>query len=237
MKKIRGILFDKDGTLLDFNRTWLPPYRRAAEYLQGRFGISAGELLARGGFVAENETWLPDSPLASGSNREIFELWSEAVGAPLDGAERRELETCFARHEYAPVIENLDAVLASLRRRGFALGLATMDDEAGARAMLDALGAAAHFDFVCGADSGHGVKPEAGMALAFCGACGLQGAQIAVVGDSPKDLRMGENAGAALRVGVLSGAHDADALNSAGADLVLKNVGELEAALDARARA
>ncbi|MGR3914462.1 MAG: HAD family hydrolase, partial [Gammaproteobacteria bacterium] len=84
MQKIQGILFDKDGTLLDFNRTWLPPYRRAADYLHRRFGIAAAELLARGGFVAESESWRPDSPLASGCNREIIELWGEVIGHPLD---------------------------------------------------------------------------------------------------------------------------------------------------------
>jgi len=30
MQKIQVIPFDKDGTLLDFNRIWLPPYRHAA---------------------------------------------------------------------------------------------------------------------------------------------------------------------------------------------------------------
>ncbi|MGR3915117.1 MAG: HAD family hydrolase, partial [Gammaproteobacteria bacterium] len=182
----------------------------------------------------ESESWRPDSPLASGCNREIIELWGEVIGHPLDAAARREVAACFALplEGYVPVLDELAAALGALRRRGLALGLATMDDEANARCAVRALGVGAQFDFLCGADSGHGVKPEAGMARAFCAACGLQCAQIAVVGDSPKDLRMGECAGAALCIGVLSGAHDAAAL--AGADLLLDNIGELESALDAR---
>ena len=31
---IKAILFDKDGTLLDLDGTWVPAYRRAAEYLE-----------------------------------------------------------------------------------------------------------------------------------------------------------------------------------------------------------
>ena len=33
--KYSGIIFDKDGTLLDFNRTWLPIYRYAAHEFSG----------------------------------------------------------------------------------------------------------------------------------------------------------------------------------------------------------
>ena len=35
---IRGILFDKDGTLLDFWATWLPAYRSSAEKIAGSAG-------------------------------------------------------------------------------------------------------------------------------------------------------------------------------------------------------
>lgn len=231
---IKGILFDKDGTLLDFNRTWLPPYRRAAEYLHARFGRRADpdRLLACGGFIAESEKWLPDSTLASGSNREIIDLWVGAIGQPVDSADRRALEAIFELSDgaHVPAVDDMKSLFAELRGGGFTLGLATMDTEDNARRLLRVVGAEALFDFVCGADSGHGVKPEPGMALAFCRACGLRGDQVVMVGDSPKDLNMGRNADLALTVGVLTGAHEAADLAPC-ADLVLESIVGLKAAL------
>lgn len=230
---IRGILFDKDGTLLDFNRTWLPPYQRAAAFLQSRFGVAADELMQRGGFIAESQTWRPDSPLASGSNAAIIDCWSEVAGAAIAGDDRRAVEALFnlPADGYAPAVDDMAALLARLRAfgDGLKLGVATMDNAANARRMLRAARIDALFDFVCGADSGYGVKPEAGMARAFCDTCGLMPAHIMVVGDSPKDLDMGRNAGAGLTVGVLTGAHAADDLSCA--DHVLQSIAGVPALL------
>ncbi|MDD9810333.1 MAG: HAD family hydrolase [Gammaproteobacteria bacterium] len=267
--KIKGILFDKDGTLVDFNRTWLQPYRRAAAYLQSRFGADADadELLARGGFVAESNTWRPDSPLASGSNAGIFDCWAAVIGAPITGETLRAVEAILKLPPdgYAPAVDDLAGLLVELRAcdgdggdgddgdgdgggddgdgggdgdagdddggtgGGIKFGLATMDIAANAERMLRAAGVAQLFDFVCGADSGYGVKPAPGMARAFCDTCNLAAAQVMVVGDSPKDLVMGENAGAAFSVGVLTGAHTAADL--ARADRVLNSIADLPALL------
>ena len=233
MNAIKGILFDKDGTLLDFNRTWLAPYRRAAAYLHARFGAraEADELLARGGFIAATETWRADSPLASGSNQDIIDLWADVIGKPIGLAEQRALAEILTldTNQHIPAVDDMPALFAELRGRGLTLGVATMDTETNARRMLVEAGIDASVDFVCGADSGHGVKPEAGMALAFCRACGLRAAEVMVVGDSPKDLNMGKNAGVALTVGVLTGAHAAADL--ARADCVLASIADLPGAL------
>ena len=61
------------------------------------------------------------------------------------------------------------------------------------------------FDFLAGYDSGHGVKPEAGMVLAFCQQTGLSCEEVVVVGDNRHDIEMGRNAQAGLCVGVLTG--------------------------------
>jgi phosphonatase-like hydrolase len=52
-------------------------------------------------------------------------------------------------------------------------------------------------------------------------------AAVAVVGDTMSDVRSGRNAGAGLVVGVTTGAHTREQLESAGADLVLDSVRDL----------
>lgn len=59
-------------------------------------------------------------------------------------------------------------------------------------------------------------------------------AAVAVVGDTVSDVESGRRAGAGFVAGVLTGAHDRDALTSAGADAVLPDVTALRAALAER---
>ena len=108
---------------------------------------------------------------------------------------------------YPPrAVGDLPALLGRLRARGLKLGIATMDDTAIAHAHGGHLGIADQLDFVVGADAGHGEKPGAGMALAFCAACGLAPAEVIVVGDTPADLLMARNAGCARAIAVRTGA-------------------------------
>ncbi len=51
MCTIRGIVFDKDGTMTDFHRTWLPAYQEAAQWLArftGRPSLALRLLVASG---------------------------------------------------------------------------------------------------------------------------------------------------------------------------------------------
>lgn len=227
---IAGILFDKDGTLLDFNGTWLKPYLLASEFLANSVERPelASELMKKGGYCQETQTWQTDSLLASGSNGQIFDFWQTEMGAPLTAEQVARVREIFshAADAYVPAIDDLVGFLDKLRQRNLMIGLATMDDISNAEGMLEQLEISHYFDFVCGADSGFGVKPEPGMVEAFCRYCNVSADQILMVGDSPKDLNMGRNAGVQQSVGVLTGAHSEQELMRY-ADIVLADISEL----------
>ena len=233
----RGILFDKDGTLLDFNQTWLDAYFQAAEFLAQSVNRPqlARSLLVNGGYIPETGGWVRDCLLASGSNDQIVAFWEEQIGKPLGPEQLTGMRDIFgsAGKNPVPVLPDMRGFLGSLKESGLVLGVATMDDERHAHSTLDRMGIRDLFDFVCGADSGFGVKPEPGMVNGFAHHCNLSTTEVIMVGDSPRDLNMGRNAGAALSGGVLTGAHERSELESL-ADYVFDDIAGLRSILPAR---
>lgn len=234
---IRGILFDKDGTLLDLERTWIPPYRQAAEYLAdlAQRPELADRLMVAGGYDPETRQWTTDSVLASGSNDDVVRTWESEIGFDMTWEKQEYIRSQFflSSVQHVPIMDNLDILIHAIESLGVVLGVATMDDEASARAMLRTFGLHHAFEFVCGADSGYGVKPDPGMIHAFCRSCNLQRDEVMVVGDSTKDMHMARNAKVGMAVGVLSGAHDKSRLES-GADVILESIEGLPKLLESQ---
>ena len=67
-------MFDKDGTLFDFNATWMPLYLDTANEVAGGDKALALKLLVESGFDAATQRLDPHSPLAAGTNAEIAEI-------------------------------------------------------------------------------------------------------------------------------------------------------------------
>ncbi len=208
MAAIRGILFDKDGTLLDYHATWMPANKAVVLSLAEGNEALAEMLLLLGGWDSESSRVRSGSPLAAADLTELAELWAPHI-APQLAADMAALEaridqifidTCTP----APVCD-LAELAARLNYAGYVLGVATSDSEEGARRSLAGTGFLERTQFYCGFDSGHGRKPGPGMAHAFCAATGLTPDEIVMVGDNEHDIALGQAAGAAASIGVLTG--------------------------------
>lgn len=235
-RPIRGVLFDKDGTLFDFTATWrgaaeavLAALAPADAALRRRMGLAVG-------FDPETGLFCAGSAVVAGSTADI----AAALAPFLPGLAPAEIERMAnaAAHAIgagalAPAAPDLPGLLDGLRAEGRTLGVATHDGEAAARRHLAAVGALDRFAFIAGYDSGHGLKPGPGMVLAFAEAAGLAPGEICMIGDSLHDLHAGRAAGAGLTVAVLTGPATAEEL-SPHADAVLPSIAALPAFFAAR---
>ena len=228
---IRGILFDKDGTLLDYDESWLPVNRELARIASQDDAALADHLLRETGMDPVSGHIVPDSLLAAGNTRQIAE-GLVAAGSRVEVTELTiKLDTLFSNAaEFSVPVTDLAGFFARLHARGFKLGIASSDNERSIRQTAQRFGFAQYVDYIAGYDSGFGRKPEAGMVLGFCKATGLEPSEIAVVGDNNHDLHMGHNANAGLKVAVLTGTGSRESL-SAASDYCLNDITELETLL------
>lgn len=210
---VAAILLDKDGTLVDFARTWghatvsvLRTLARGDERLFERL-----TMLAR--LDPTTATFHADSPVIAGSLGDFGPDWARACGLSPDNAFLTAVDGLFRAHarESLVAVPGAVAVVEDLAATGMPLGLATNDAEATAAEHLEALGIAGCFGFVAGYDSGYGAKPQPGMIHAFASHVGCRAAEIALIGDSLHDLAAAKAAGA-IAVAVATGPAPLDVL-------------------------
>jgi len=224
---IKAILFDKDGTLIDIENTWVPAVKIAAQTLEKLTGVHglAQQALHDTGFDFTNDRFLPDSILASHSTLDLVRHWVGDHGGP-DLIKKMQSVVAEAGIRHMTPLFNLPDLFKPLFEHQIDAGIATMDDEEVAFKTVERFEIADYVRFVVGFDSGHGEKPGPGMIDAFCAELQLEPGQIAMVGDTNHDLAMGQNAGAGLVVGVLSGSNEHEQLAER-SDIVVNDARDL----------
>jgi phosphoglycolate phosphatase len=211
---MHGILFDKDGTLLDFEATWLPVLRAFASELAHGDEATAEAMLIRGGFDPQSERFRAGSTIAAGTSVDLAKLWYPTLDGDALGTIVARIDKGFSAGgpNHSVLLPGVAETLGELYGRGCVMGVATNDGTAIATEALRAIGLGDFFALVLGYDAVTNPKPAPDMVLAFAAKAGLAPADVVVVGDNAHDLVMARTAGAGAAVGVLSG-------NGAAADL------------------
>jgi phosphoglycolate phosphatase len=225
-----GILFDKDGTLLDFEATWLPVLRAFARDLTRGDEDAAEAMLAMGGFDPATGRFRAGSAIAAGTSVDVARLWYPTLDGDALAVIVAHADESFrlGAIEHSVALPGVAATLAELAELGHVMGVATNDGTATAAESLEAIGLADFFSSVFGYDAVAHPKPAPDMVLAFAAEAGVIPADIVVVGDNAHDLLMARSAGAGAAIGVLSGNGAANDL-APFADAILESICDLPA--------
>lgn len=199
-----GILFDKDGTLIDFDAFWVSLSSAALEVILSSLQQDTAlvqPLLALFG-VRDGVTDI-NSVLCKGTYGQLAQilqafLQERGCAVSLVTLEKLVLDSyngCAHLGEVRPTCPELPAVLQSLKAKGKKLGLVTTDNPKLSALCLEKLGVLELFDHLYTDDGSLPVKPDPGCALAFCDAEGLTAHRVVMVGDTLTDMEFARNAG------------------------------------------
>ncbi len=207
MMAIKGILFDKDGTLIDVDRTWVPIYRAILRQVFSVDSAGADRLMTLAGFDAASGRITPGSVMAGGTTPQLVDIWWVHEDAAGRAEKVRMLD-----HDFTALVERnltplmpLQPLMGDLQRQGYRLGLATNDSFVSATRHVKLLGLADTFEAVITSDRVARPKPSGDMIRAFAQHCGFQPHEIAIVGDNSHDMEEAHNGGAGLGIAVLTG--------------------------------
>jgi phosphoglycolate phosphatase-like HAD superfamily hydrolase len=205
------VVFDKDGTLIDFHAMWGGWALDLGRRLDGATRRPvAGDVFATIGFDPVDGRVRAGAPLAVETMAGIREVVAAVIRrwCPSVATARRAVETAWFEPDpvaLAIPLADLPALFGTITASGRRIAVATTDDRAPTEATLRGLGVRADVSALACGDDGIGVKPEPGMLLALCAALATPPDRTAIVGDTPADMQMGRSAGAGRVVGVLSG--------------------------------
>jgi len=240
--EIDAVVFDKDGTLIDFHRLWGQRARSAVDALVERVrGSNALRQALYQGVGYDPLTNWPagGGPLAITTNAKLNTVAATVLyqhGIPWHEAERF-VEEVFARRMSAPPereairpLGNLDQLFHTLREHRLQLVLATSDERHLTEAIVAMLGWQTVFALSVHGDDARPGKPAPDGLWYIAHHLGVSPGRIMMVGDTGSDMAFGSAAGVGCRVGVLSGAGSRADLE-AHADVILDTVHDLLPAL------
>lgn len=229
----QAIIFDKDGTLIDFDAMWSTWTLQLAERLQTVANLDAREALCTSyGYDLARKKILADGKLTCTPMWRLREMMIEvAQSLGLSGCEAQ----CAVERAWfvpdpvtlAKPFTDVHTLFTNIQKRGIKIAIATTDDRGATEAMLSAFGVFHLVNTMVCADDGIPAKPAPDMVTTICTRLHIKPSKAIVVGDTVADLQMARSAGAGYVIGVLSGVGSLANLTPL-ADILLDTVDTLQ---------
>lgn len=209
MKQLSGIeavIFDKDGTLLDFDLFWVKVSQKAIAEVLVSFDAKKDLLFSvLEGLGVRNGITDINGALCKGTYEEIGEIvYKILIENGYKVLRERVIETVVRSYhkninagEIKPTCSNLLEILQELKRQNKKLVVVTTDTEQITRKCLQKLGIDNLFEKIYTDDGKAPPKPNPYCALDFCKNYNIKKKRVVMVGDTLTDVSFAKNAGIA----------------------------------------
>ena len=201
MSSVRGVVFDKDGTLIDLDARWVPVFTTLIDRLADRCDDQSLVASLSNRLGIDGDRLVPDGCAAVDTSEQIFgRVIAELVERGHDAAAAAEMvgsAAADAMTSAGPVqpIGDVAGALTTLRASGRRVGVATSDDRANTVSELTDLGVIDLVDAMRCADDGGPVKPDPAVLTSIANDWGVDAHALVFVGDSRNDMETARSAG------------------------------------------
>ncbi|MGE4453426.1 MAG: HAD family hydrolase [Sphaerochaeta sp.] len=237
--KLKGIIFDKDGTLFDYAQVWETILKEGIALTFNSMGKSHHQsakqaMLSLMG-IDENGRCIPRGLVFTHRKIQIlrrFLLYCiryrvNAIQA-IKGYQRS------VKHSEVLLNEKLremdfsvqQTLFSRLKQEGYHIGVITNDNETSTNIFLSLMGLEKMVDFIASRDSHYRRKPHSEAFNAFCSQSGLSPSQVAMVGDTITDMLFAKRSQAGYTIALLSGSNDKRRLERL-SDIVYEDISSL----------
>ncbi len=190
----KAILFDKDGTLIEYNTIWPDATRKMIPIFREKFDVkedvSDTHLLASLGLY--NQKVSDSTAIASGTTKDIARVLNQSLKDESSDV-LSFVQDYFNQYTIKHQVEiksigNVRSLFNTLKQAGYTLGIVTADDYDSTVFTLKLLDLAVFVDFIATGDR-YQAKPAAHAVESFSAAVNVPTDQILFIGDSVIDMQ------------------------------------------------
>ena len=235
VKNIDLVVFDKDGTLVDFDLLWAGKLITAVEAVLAAttaLPTLKHSLFSTLGIDPARMKVIPESPLAVSTLAKLGMACSVVLyqnGVAWHEAERISRTVFMPAIEALPTTRDIKAIgnvaglFALLAGAQLKLAIFTSDDRNATEATLPLLGIEIFVDIMVCGDDAIASKPSGEGLLHMARHFNVSPARILMIGDSVTDMKAAHGAGVGWKIGVLSGTGTERDLTAA-SDIVVADI-------------